>query len=325
MKRTVSIICLIVLAVTNLLSKQSDFPKLTGPYLGQKTPGMKAELFAPRIVSTGDFEHSSPVFSPDLTEIYWSTTHEDKNGETYLRPTYYMKQVNGVWSEPKIPSFGKDFKVCENPFIQPDGKRIYFHANKTLPEGHSFKLDLYYAERKGDDWSEPVKLTETINTPNYLEGMPSVSRNGTLYFVGYYAKSEDGFGLYYSKLVNGKYEKPALMEEKFNSLNADWTPYIAPDESYFIFCSFRDGGFGSGDLYICFKEKDGSWGKVINMGDKINTIANERFPNVTPDGKYFFFNSTRKIQGADPNSPGNGNGDIYWIDAKIIEELRPKN
>jgi Tol biopolymer transport system component len=286
---------------------------------------MKAELFAPRIVSTGDFEHSSPVFSPDLTEIYWSTTHEDKNGETYLRPTYYMKQVNGVWSEPKIPSFGKDFKVCENPFIQPDGKRIYFHANKTLPEGHSFKLDLYYAERKGDDWSEPVKLTETINTPNYLEGMPSVSRNGTLYFVGYYAKSEDGFGLYYSKLVNGKYEKPALMEEKFNSLNADWTPYIAPDESYFIFCSFRDGGFGSGDLYICFKEKDGSWGKVINMGDKINTIANERFPNVTPDGKYFFFNSTRKIQGADPNSPGNGNGDIYWIDAKIIEELRPKN
>ena len=24
------------------------------------------------------------------------------------------------------------------------------------------------------------------------------------------------------------------------------------------------------------------------------------------------------------NNPQNGNGDIYWVDAKIIEDLRPK-
>ena len=117
------------------------------------------------------------------------------------------------------------------------------------------------------------------------------------------------------------YQKPAYMDDKFNAHQTDWTPYIAPDESYFIFCSFRAGGFGSGDLYISFKQKDGSWGKVINMGDKINTPANERFPNVTPDGKYLFFNSTKKIPGAAANAPGNGDGDVYWVDAKIIEEL----
>jgi hypothetical protein len=70
-----------------------------------------------------------------------------------------------------------------------------------------------------------------------------------------------------------KKQKRVPMEEMFNSLQTDWAPYIAPDESYFIFCSFRAGGFGSGDLYISFKQKDGSWGKVINMGDKINTPA----------------------------------------------------
>ena len=36
-------------------------------------------------------------------------------------------------------------------------------------------------------------------------------------------------------------------------------------------------------------------------------------PYVTPDGKYIFFNSGR-----------NGNWDIYWVDAKIIEELKPE-
>ena len=25
------------------------------------------------------------------------------------------------------------------------------------------------------------------------------------------------------------------------------------------------------------------------------------------------------------NNPQNGNGDIYWVDAKIIEDLRPKD
>jgi hypothetical protein len=43
---------------------------------------------------------------------------------------------------------------------------------------------------------------------------------------------------------------------------------------------------------------------------------------VTPDGKYFFSNNTRKIPGAAANAPGNGEGDVYWIDARIIEELR---
>ena len=33
--------------------------------------------------------------------------------------------------------------------------------------------------------------------------------------------------------------------------------------------------------------------------------------NFSPDGKYLFFTSTRS-----------GNGDIYWVDAKIIDDMR---
>jgi hypothetical protein len=187
------------------------------------------------------------------------------------------------------------------------------------------KADIYYVNRVGNRWSEPINLGEPINTSEHYEGQPTISRNGTIYFIGYRKNALTGFGLFFSTLEKGKYRNPVFMEEIFNSLEADWTPYIAPDENYFIFSSFRKGGFGSGDLYICFKRKDGNWGKVINMGDKINTDANERFPNVTPDGEYFFFNSTKKIKGADPDGPGNGKGDVYWISAKIIEELRPKN
>ena len=71
------------------------------------------------------------------------------------------------------------------------------------------------------------------------------------------------------------------------------------------------------DLYISFRKKDDSWTVPENMGKAVNTSSSELRPYVTPDGKYLFFTSDR------PNSKGIGN--IYWVDAKIIEELRPKN
>ncbi|MCD4730065.1 MAG: hypothetical protein K8R74_05670, partial [Bacteroidales bacterium] len=36
--------------------KEADFLVLTGPYLGQKPPGMKPEIFAPGVISRDGFE-----------------------------------------------------------------------------------------------------------------------------------------------------------------------------------------------------------------------------------------------------------------------------
>jgi Tol biopolymer transport system component len=45
----------------------------------------------------------------------------------------------------------------------------------------------------------------------------------------------------------------------------------------------------------------------------VNTKHHENCPIISPDGRYLFFNSGR-----------NGKSDIYWVDAKIIEEFIPK-
>jgi len=41
------------------------FPKLSGPYLGQKPPGMTPEIFAPSIVSSSDGLEYGMAFTPD--------------------------------------------------------------------------------------------------------------------------------------------------------------------------------------------------------------------------------------------------------------------
>jgi hypothetical protein len=112
--------------------------------------------------------------------------------------------------------------------------------------------------------------------------------------------------------------------------------FIAPDESYLMFCR-RDDGFGSWDIFISFRKEDGSWTKAKNMGEPINTSASEVYPFVTSDGKYLFFSSrrtTHKNFSATPltyeekirilNSPGNGNQDIYWVSAQIIGDMQQK-
>ena len=67
---------------------------------------------------------------------------------------------------------------------------------------------------------------------------------------------------------------------------------------------------------VLYRQEDGSWGPAINMGDKVNSDKWDAYASVTPDGKYILFN-----RGVDTD---NDNVDIYWVDAKIIETLRPK-
>ncbi|MBE0664402.1 MAG: hypothetical protein IH584_01170 [Candidatus Aminicenantes bacterium] len=82
------ICCLLILAALNVSAQQKEFPKLTGPYLGQKPPGTTPELFAPGIVSTGLNELNS-VFSPDggrAVARKW-----DYRGLFFFAASYYME------------------------------------------------------------------------------------------------------------------------------------------------------------------------------------------------------------------------------------------
>ncbi|HAA20541.1 MAG TPA: hypothetical protein DCP28_17915, partial [Cytophagales bacterium] len=73
---------------------------------------------------------------------------------------------------------------------------------------------------------------------------------------------------------------------------------------------------GESDLDISFRQADGTWGPAINMGPNVNSQHWDAVASVTPDGKFLLFN-----RGMDED---NDNTDLYWVDARIIEELRSK-
>ena len=107
------------------------------------------------------------------------------------------------------------------------------------------------------------------------------------------------------------FEDPVELPEAVNA-DGGYNSLVAPDESYLIFSTQRDGdGFGEGDLYISFRNPDDTWTKAMNMGPSVNSFALDYCPGLSSDGKYFFFSSRRL-----------GTEDIFWMEAGIIDELK---
>lgn len=287
---------------------EQKFLDLKGDYLGEIPPGDTPIVFARGIVSTVDKEHWAPRFSPDGNEVFWWTIETD-NDKKWISFHKTMHRTGSRWAAPEKSPFDS---ASSAPIFSSDGNRLYFGSKK---EGD----DPYYVEKHGNNWSEPKIVNIISRFPEVrFAYFPSIASNGTLYFMGYLEGQWINIGIYRAELINGDYAKPELLPPSINTLNGvrNWTPYIAPDESYLIFCSTRGlPASDQGDLYISFRQPDGSWTDPVSLGEPINTKEMERFPAVSPDGKYLFF--TRDTPGSDE--------DVYWVSAKIIDRLREKN
>jgi ankyrin repeat protein len=279
------------------------FPVLKGDYLGQPKPGDMPQRFAPGIVSGHGFdsEHSPAVFSPDLKEVYW--THK------FRGPILCMKQKNGVWTEPKPAPFCSEHGDGE-PIFSPDGKKLFFLSLRPVePGGTGGKENMWYVERTEDGWSEPEPVSPRINAFD-LHWLFSVADNGTIYFASPSGNSYGANDIYRSRLVDGLYSEPENLGDTINTTGIDHTPYVAPDESYLIYVS-TGGSPSRADMRfrVGYRNKDGSWATPVDLGEKINSVRYALCPAVTPDGKYMFFI---------------GGGDIYWVDAGMIDALKPE-
>lgn len=279
-------------------------------YLGQKPPGMVAELFAPGLITTNGYEHSAPAFSPDGSVVLWTVV--DRN---YRASMMQMKYEQEKWSSPARPSFADSTADDYYPSFSPDGKKLYFGSRRKAPAGYpGTDMRIWEVERNEGDWKEPVPVDTVVSKGK--EFAHSIAENGTFYFS---VQPEEGRNMNIQKaeIKNGSYTNPVSLPFSINSVDYEDGPYIAPDESFLIMESQRPEGIGGSlDLYISFKIDRDRWTVPVNMGPKINTAFSERFARLSPDGKYLFFGSGRN-QSAD-----NFGFDIYWIDAKVIDELR---
>jgi len=247
-------------------SRPSEFPKLSGPYLGQKPPGRSPELFAPGIVSTRADEYGLEV-SADGNEIVFA-----RDGSIMLA----VRNSDGTWMLPAVAPFSGRH-IDGEPCFVPDGKRIIFTSRRPLPNAKQIR-NLWISEKNAGGWGtavpfDPLPWDKTIHAL-------SIAASGNVY--------EDGIIRF--PFSHGRYGPAERLSPPVQGL----FPFIAPDESYIVL-SDRPPGKADADLFVSFRQHDGDWTRPVSLGDAVNSRDHEGNSFVTADGRFLFFSRKQEI------------------------------
>ncbi|TFG75811.1 MAG: hypothetical protein E4H23_10310 [Chrysiogenales bacterium] len=279
------LVCLLLVAL-GASPDQGHLPVLKGPYLGQKPPGTTPEVFAPGLVS---IENSNEYFC-----LFWDHGKHLvflRDGSGYFESIFDGSQ----WTELK----NTEISAME-PCNSPSEKKLFYNVFKKDDKTGNYNAEIWTMEKRANTWSKPEY--------SGINGMgPAVDLEGNLY----YSTSKDGLmciGVSYMR--NGKYTDEMVLPPPIYSEKELIHPCVAPDGSWMIFNTENQKYYEQGcGLYVSFKKNDGTWTMPQNMKSQI-PITGGPLLRISSDGKYLFYTQ---------------NGDIYWVSAKIIEALRPKD
>jgi len=272
-------------------------------YIDTRIPAIQPLVFAKDFISHDSISEFGSVFNKELTEFYYAI---DTDGKAEIKQSNLK---DGKWSAPETIISDTTFGF-NDPFLSPDESKLYYISNYPRNDQDTIKdYDIWYSERKDGKWSNPINAGLQINT-DADEYYMSFTNEGTMY----YASNRDNlqgrkrdFDIFKSPIVNGKFGKGEKLGPSINTKYYEADVFVAPDESYLIFCSIRKSGLGNGDMYISFMQDNKQWSPAISMGSPINTPGHELCPFVSSDGKYFFYTSSK---------------DIYWVSTEVIEQLK---
>lgn len=99
-------------------------------------------------------------------------------------------------------------------------------------------------------------------------------------------------------------QSPPGADAFLNTPDLDGCPFVSRDGSTFYLASNRSGGLGGIDIWVSTRASvDAPWGAPVNVGEPVNSPANDFCPTIARDGHLFYFVSDRPS--------GCGGTDIY--------------
>jgi OmpA-OmpF porin, OOP family len=250
----------------------------------------------------------APVNMDDNTLVFTSLRTEkkefiieDDTAQVVKRKLYLAKRDGNNWKYAgEYGSNLNDINVnTGNACFSPDRKRIYF--TRCKPNFNEvMTCALYVSEKNGDEWSEPVKLPKTINNPKYTSTMPAVTTdpakgNEVIYFVSNKDGSKGGMDVWYTiyDKKNKIYKAPRNAGSKINTSEDEISPYFDNETRTLYFSSNGMGGLGGFDVFKA--TGDGKkWLATENIGQPINTGADDIFYTISTNREEGFFVSNRK-------------------------------
>jgi outer membrane protein OmpA-like peptidoglycan-associated protein/tetratricopeptide (TPR) repeat protein len=207
--------------------------------------------------------------------------------------------------------FAKDLnsKFHEStPVFTKDGKTVYFTRNNFL-DGKKGKdarkttlLKLYKATLEGDQWLNVTELP--FNSNEYSVAHPALSGDEkTLYFASNMPGTLGQSDLYKVSINgDGSFGTPTNLGNVINTEGRETFPMVTSDGEIY-FASDGHPGLGGLDIFVAKSEADGTYKKVENVGEPLNS---------SHDDFAFLINDKTRLGYVTSNREGGlGGDDIY--------------
>ena len=176
----------------------------------------------PKILSkeiTTNVNDGPVTFNEKENVMYFSRNNSIENYLKNITDTtnklgiYSAKLINGIWDEINAFTYNNLLYSFCTPALTPDGGRIYFSSD--MPGGMG-GMDLYYSDKRNNEWDRPVNMGPVINTSKN-ESFPFACKSGKLFFASDGHKGLGGKDLFYSQELNGKWIDPFHLDSAINS------------------------------------------------------------------------------------------------------------
>ena len=164
---------------------------------------------------------------------------------------FYAQKINGKWTRPRNAGPTINTKNWETqPSFSSDGKTLYFIRGIVTREG--IKNPDIYSSTIGIDgkFSEPVRLSENINTPEGEESVFIHPDNQTIYFSSEGHPGMGGLDIFVSKKqADGTWGKAVNLGYPINTFTDENSLLVDSNGKLAYYASEREGGFGGLDIY----------------------------------------------------------------------------
>ncbi len=160
-----------------------------------------------------------------------------KKGKIFANPRNLNEPINSSLKE-SMPSFSSD------------GRTLYFVRRQKVLNSIG-QYDIMVSQiGNNSNWSEPVSVSDLINTQDDETSVFIHPDDQTLYFSSNGHPGMGGKDIYMSRKDSmGKWQKPVNLGYPINTINDEGSFLVSPDGKTAYFSSDRDGGFGGKDIY----------------------------------------------------------------------------
>lgn len=256
------------------------------------------ELVGPGVISTG-LQETSATLTPDGRTLYFMRSDFAEADDTIM----VAQRQGGGWSTPKVAAFSGQWHDSE-PTLSPDGKRLYFVSNRPVRaggapmmaemSGHHFPgTGLWFVEQQANGhWGAPVHVDGALNDGAMIYN-PSVADNGDIYFSAHRADSGQAYQIYVARREGDGHAAPERLPLGDVSHNR-MDPAIDPQGRFVLYAGNEGDSLGSADIYIAFRQADGSWSKPERLGGDVNSDKLENAPALGRTFGELFVSSNRR-------------------------------